>query len=115
MAKKLQRWQKESGEFLDALIGGTEPYRDPAGTPPGSEEQSQKEADKEKLLKLRQFSRGGRPKNNASVSDRLTVYNIKIKESELNALRQLAKKRILTIRELFSEAVNDLLEKYKED
>lgn len=114
MAKNLNRWQKESGEFLDALVGSTEPYRGHKETTAEAEQLSEQDIEKEKLLKLRQISGGGRPKHDAPPLDRLIVYNIKIKESDLNALRQLSKDQTLTIRELLSEAVHDLLVKYKE-
>ena len=102
-----KRWEKESSEFLDALTGGNN--ENPLKGKGGKTAEDERKA---RELHLRQTTAGGRPRNGTTVSDPLVTYNFKIKESELRAVKKLSLDRTLTIRELMSEAIGDLLKKY---
>ena len=106
------RWQKESNDFLDALTGGstTNPLEKKSADKKGVIQ----DTEKARKLRQRQLTAGGRPRLDSPAADPLVVYNFKIKKSELEALRSLSLDKTLTIRELLSEAVADLLQKYKE-
>lgn len=105
-----ERWKKESKDFLDALTGGntenplSERKKTEDRTPPHDRE-------KEMKLLIRQRTAGGRPRKDA-IQDPLVTYNFKIRDTQLQALRTLSLDKTLTIRELLTEAVDDLLDKY---
>ena len=123
-----KRWQKESGELLDTIITppkeiiesvqkqAEKARRQDPGTPDGDTPPSPREesSDAEKRLRWKQKTAGGRPKTEEAPSrDPLIPYNFKAKASQIERLRALSLKETRTLRELLTEAIEDLLEKYK--
>ena len=106
------RWEKESQEFLEALTGGNpvkhiSKKRTQAGIPEELSEKAQR-------LRIKQTTAGGRPRLDSPATDRSVVYNFRIKETELQELKKLSLENTKTMRELISEAVGDLISKYRE-
>lgn len=101
-----KRWEKEGEDFLNALTGGD------LDNPLKKKKPSADETEAEQRLRIRQTTAGGRPSLHSPVTDPLVPYNFKIKASELDAIRNLAKDKTKTIRELMSEAIHDLITKY---
>ena len=107
---KQDKWSMESQEFLDALTGGKirvlniRENRDPEGP-------RNYNADLEYIRR----TSGGRPRNNAPVTDPLTTYNFKIRRSVLERLRGLSGDMTRTMQSLLTEAVEDLITKYREE
>lgn len=107
---KTNRWEKESRDFIEALTGGTDITLKKKNADTGRETPDQRRR-RERLEHLQRTS-GGRPRNGSPVTDPLVVYNFKIRQSELDRLKELSGEHTRTMRDLLSEAVADLLDKY---
>lgn len=107
MAEKKSRWEKEAEDLLDALGG---PKVNPL-----QRKKSTSEREKERRLAYLQKTSGGRPRKGESPDDAMVTYNFRIRQSELNELKQVAVNTTKTIRELMSEAVSYIVKKYSKD
>lgn len=99
MPRKMTRWDTESAEFLDALVG-------PKDNPLEETEQAVKPD-------IPSIHKGGRPQKGKAVTDKMTTYVFRIRESKVFAIRRIAGKTGKSIRELMTEAVEMLISQYE--